>query len=58
MQRTLSSKDRKVLPMATQARAYRVARHAVSGLPVMMTVVRPTRRVTASRITRLSAELL
>ena len=58
MQRSLSGKDQMVLPMVAQARAYRAARHAVSGLPVMMAVVRPTRKVTAAQIARLNAGLL
>lgn len=58
MQRSLSSKDQVVLPLVAQARAYRAARHAVSGLPVMMAVVRPTRNVIAARIARLNAGLL
>ncbi|MBI2814259.1 MAG: AbrB/MazE/SpoVT family DNA-binding domain-containing protein [Opitutae bacterium] len=44
-------------PLA-QARAYRSARHAVSGLPVMVATARPVRKVSAAEIARLNAELL
>jgi AbrB family looped-hinge helix DNA binding protein len=42
----------------TQQRAYRTAKHAVSGLPVMVATVRPARSVSAAEIARLNAELL
>jgi AbrB family looped-hinge helix DNA binding protein len=41
-----------------QVRAYRTARHVVSGLPVMVAAARPVRKVTAAEIARLNAELL
>ena len=47
-----------LLRPVTQARAYRMAKHAVSGLPVMVSAARPTRKVSAAEIARLNAELL
>jgi bifunctional DNA-binding transcriptional regulator/antitoxin component of YhaV-PrlF toxin-antitoxin module len=41
-----------------QVRAYRTAKRAVSGLPVMVAAVRPARKVSAAEIARLHAELL
>jgi AbrB family looped-hinge helix DNA binding protein len=47
-----------LLRPVTQTKAYRVAKHPVSGLPVMVTTSRPSRKVTAAEIARLNAELL
>jgi hypothetical protein len=41
-----------------KVQAYRTAKHAVSGLPVMTAPVRPARSVSAPEIARLNAELL
>ena len=38
--------------------AYRVERHPVSGLPRMVAVTPPARKVTAAEIARLNAELM
>jgi len=47
-----------VLRAVSQSRRYRTARHPTSGLPVMVAVRPPKRRVTAAAIARLQAELL
>lgn len=41
-----------------QARAYKVAKHPISGLPVMIATTRPAQKVSAAEIARLNAELL
>ncbi len=50
--------DSVVLHARPQRRAYRPARHPKSGLPVMVALKPPRRRVTAAEIARLIAELL
>jgi AbrB family looped-hinge helix DNA binding protein len=47
-----------VLRPASRRRRYRTALHPVSGLPVMVAIDAPTRKVSASEIARLNAELL
>jgi hypothetical protein len=42
----------------SQSRRYKTARHRISGLPVMVAVKPPKRRVTAAEIARLQADLL
>ena len=50
--------DSVVLRPLAEPRRYRTARHAKSGLPVMVAVKPPKRRVTAAEIARLHAALL
>lgn len=47
-----------VLRPLSGPRAYKKARHPQSGLPVMVALEPPKRRVTAAEIARLHAELL
>ncbi len=49
--------DAVVLRAAKQRRRYRAARHRKSGLPVMVAVKAPRKKVTAVEIARLAAEL-
>jgi AbrB family looped-hinge helix DNA binding protein len=41
-----------------EVQRYRLSRHAVSGLPVMVALESPARKVTAAEIAQLNAELL
>jgi len=50
--------DSVILRPMSQPRRYRTARHPASGLPVMVALERPARKVSAAEIARLSAELL
>jgi AbrB family looped-hinge helix DNA binding protein len=50
--------DSVILRPVSQPRRYRTALHPVSGLPVMVALERPARKVSAAEIARLSAELL
>lgn len=50
--------DSVVLRPLAEARPYKAARHPNSGLPVMVAVKPPKRKVTAAEIARLHAELL
>ena len=50
--------DTVVLRPVAQSRHYKSARHPTSGLPVMVALKPPTRKVTAAEIARLHAELL
>jgi AbrB family looped-hinge helix DNA binding protein len=47
-----------VLRPASKVRRYKAGRHSVSGLPVMVAVDRPSRKVSAAEIAGLNAELL
>ena len=47
-----------VLRPIAQPRHYKTVRHPTSGLPVMVALKPPARRVTAAEIARLHAELL
>lgn len=47
-----------VLRPAKQLRRYRTVRHPKSGLPVMVAVGPPRRKVTSAEIARLNAELV
>lgn len=49
--------DELVLRPARRSRRYRTARHPKSGLPVMVAVKPPRRKVTAAEIAALGAEL-
>ena len=49
--------DGLVLRPARRARRYRTARHPKSGLPVMVAVKPPRRKVTAAEIAALAAQL-
>ncbi len=49
--------DAVVLRMATSRRRYKRVRHPVSGLPVMVAIDPPARKVTAAEIARLASEL-
>ncbi len=46
-----------VLRLLAEPRAYKKARHPQSGLPVMVALKPPRKRVTAAEIARLHAEL-
>ena len=50
--------DSVILRRVVERRRYRTARHATSGLPVMVALRPPKRRVSATEIARLQAELL
>jgi len=50
--------DSVVLRAVAQPRRYTTARHPASGLPVMVALKPPKRRVTAAEIARLHADLL
>ena len=50
--------DGVILRPVLRRRQYKRARHRASGLPVMVAVKAPARRVTAAAIARLHAELL
>ena len=49
--------DSVILRPVSPSRRYRTARHPTSGLPVMIAMERPARKVSAAEIARLSAEL-
>lgn len=49
--------DSVVLRRVAQARRYKTARHPTSGLPVMVPLKPPARKVTAAEIARLHAEI-
>lgn len=50
--------DSLVLRLVAKPRRYTTARHPTSGLPVMVAVEPPARKVTSAEIARLHAELL
>ncbi len=50
--------DSLILRLVAQPRRYKSTRHPRSGLPVMMAVEPPARKVTPTEIARLHAELL
>jgi len=50
--------DSLVLRPVSRPRRYKTARHPTSGLPVMVALKPPARKVTAAEIARLHAELL
>jgi AbrB family looped-hinge helix DNA binding protein len=50
--------DSVVLRRVVERRRYRTTRHGTSGLPVMVALRPPKRRVSAAEIARLLAELL
>lgn len=50
--------DSLVLRLVAQPRHYKTVRHPTSGLPVMVAVGPPARKVTSAEIARLHAELL
>lgn len=50
--------DSLILRLVAKPRRYKSARHPTSGLPVMVALEPPARKVTSAEIARLHAELL